>query len=917
MPTFESFHGIHDGGTIVVCGCGSSLNDLPHPDRFITIGVNDVGRRFDPTYLVVVNPRSQFRSERFRYVEQSRARHVFTHLELGLAHPGVVRFRLGTFAGTSFDDPRVLHYTRNSPYVALCLAVHMGARRIGLIGVDFTDHHFFGDTGRHALTAHLDRIDEEYRRLGEAAARRGVEVVNLSPVSRLTAFPRAELRTWVRDAAPARPATAAQPAPRVFCVTYRFLACGDVFTSGLRRAAAELGVHWADASWDAADLPARVASFAPDLLFVVHGRRFVQRWGSAFDRYPSAVWLVDEPYEVDDTATFSPRFQHVFVNDPATLGCHRNARYLPLCYDPAAHYASAAPKQHDVGFVGGANPTRERMLAALAARGRLSYVVGGPWRHQALQRLCRARTIPAAETAHLYRSTRIVINIFRDLHHFNARGIAPTSMNPRIYEALACGALVVSQSRPEIAEIVPELPVFDDEAGLITLVERYLDDPEAREATRRACLARLHAGTYAERFRQVLSVVWPDGPPARQEERPMTEAPEAVAAIPEGWEVCGPVETRESDGALMLSATTPPRPGSERGIVTAGPHADRMLSFRVFVPSEACFVAKINQASKEDQQANSYHLYCDGGTAFLARHHCVFKALHVPRDTWVSLRLAYDGGRLSLYESDRLLHSVRDVLLTGGYIFLGVKRGYVLLRDVRLGPPPKEGAGTVAVPADFDVVVPPAPALRPRVSIVTTVFDRVECLADCIRSVRRQDFHDYEHAIVSDCPPPAVVHRIAALVQSLGDARVSYANLRQRHNNWGITPAAVGLRQARGEYIAFLSDDNGYTPQHVGMLVKALDANRSLGFVYSSCRYAGRLTLRHPVPAPARIDLGQPLFRRELFAAHLGDDLPFHMMAWDWALIDTLLKRGVRWKHIDVPSFVFRLAQYPQLREPA
>ena len=92
-----------------------------------------------------------------------------------------------------------------------------------------------------------------------------------------------------------------------------------------------------------------------------------------------------------------------------------------------------------------------------------------------------------------------------------------------------------------------------------------------------------------------------------------------------------------------------------------------------------------------------------------------------------------------------------------------------------------------------------------------------------------------------------------------------------------------------------------------------LDRTPTLGFVYSSCRYGGRLILRHPVPAPARIDLGQPMFRRALFRTHLSDDLPFQMMAWDWALITTLVQHGVRWKHVDVPSFIFRLACYPHL----
>jgi hypothetical protein len=158
-----------------------------------------------------------------------------------------------------------------------------------------------------------------------------------------------------------------------------------------------------------------------------------------------------------------------------------------------------------------------------------------------------------------------------------------------------------------------------------------------------------------------------------------------------------------------------------------------------------------------------------------------------------------------------------------------------------------------------------------------------------------------------------VVGRIAGLVRTAGDGRVSYTNLRQRHNNWGIAPAAAGLRRSRGKYVSFLSDDNGYTPDHVGTLVKELDADRSLGFVYSSCHYAGLMTLRHPYPAAGRIDLGQPLFRRELFAAHLEDQLPFQIVAWDWAMIETFLKRGVRWKHVDVLSFIFRLAQYPHL----
>lgn len=79
--------------------------------------------------------------------------------------------------------------------------------------------------------------------------------------------------------------------------------------------------------------------------------------------------------------------------------------------------------------------------------------------------------------------------------------------------------------------------------------------------------------------------------------------------IPAGWEICGPVDVAESGATITVRAITPPDAGSERGIVSAAPHRDRTLSFDVFVPSDACFIAKINQTSKLDQQTNSYHLY--------------------------------------------------------------------------------------------------------------------------------------------------------------------------------------------------------------------------------------------------------------------------------------------------------------------
>lgn len=525
----------HAGESIVVCGCGHSLTPEVAQLGLTTIGVNDVGRLFDPTYLVVLNPARQFRADRFDFVRHSRARALFTQLDLGAVAPPVVRFKLGQHGGTVIGPEPVLHHTQNSPYLAVCLAAWMGAKRIGLIGVDFTEHHFHARTGRHPLSARLPRIDLEYTRLADSLAQQGVELLNLSHESRLQGLPRVAMADF---AAGVRPA-ASQPAPRVarvFVVTYRFVTCGDVFSDGLRHGARELGIDHAEADCLDPRLPEKIAAFAPDLVLVVHGRRFAQRWGQGLNRWHRAVWLVDEPYEVDDTASWSHHFDTVFVNDPGTLGRHQrpgtSVHHLPMAHDPVhCHEADTGKaRRHRVGFIGGANPSRERLLLRLAEAGLLSYVVGGPWRSPTLRRLCLAQRVPHQRTAELYRQTELVLHIYRDQHHFNAQGTREQSPSPRTFEALACGALVVSERRDGVLATFPELPVFEHEDELVPLVQRLLGDADEREHRLRACQQTLGQHRYADRLAQALALaVGIAVPGERPRAAPPTHTPSPTA----------------------------------------------------------------------------------------------------------------------------------------------------------------------------------------------------------------------------------------------------------------------------------------------------------------------------------------------------------------------------------------------------
>src|ERR1700751_689637 len=106
---FADYRGRHFGETVVVCGCGVSLRTLHRPESFVTIGVNDVGRLFTPDSLIVVNERRQFTPERYAYVQTSKAKAVFSQLDL--SHPRAVRFRLGRRGGTGRAEGDSLDYT--------------------------------------------------------------------------------------------------------------------------------------------------------------------------------------------------------------------------------------------------------------------------------------------------------------------------------------------------------------------------------------------------------------------------------------------------------------------------------------------------------------------------------------------------------------------------------------------------------------------------------------------------------------------------------------------------------------------------------------------------------------------------------------------------------------------------------------
>lgn len=188
VKQLKEFIGLHPDSKIVVCGCGQSLLSFKeHHHRWITIGVNDVPSLFDPTYLVVTDHPNRFYGKRKDVVNQSSAKYLFTCTK-GWRHKNLVHFELGSRELKSLDHPDRIDHFVNSPYVASILAYKLGAKHIGLIGVDFTDGHFYNPKdGAHPVikSNYLKKVNSAYSSLRLALEARGVSFYNLSQISRV------------------------------------------------------------------------------------------------------------------------------------------------------------------------------------------------------------------------------------------------------------------------------------------------------------------------------------------------------------------------------------------------------------------------------------------------------------------------------------------------------------------------------------------------------------------------------------------------------------------------------------------------------------------------------------------------------------------------------------------------------------
>ena len=115
----------------------------------------------------------------------------------------------------------------------------------------------------------------------------------------------------------------------------------------------------------------------------------------------------------------------------------------------------------------------------------------------------------------------------------------------------------------------------------------------------------------------------------------------------------------------------------------------------------------------------------------------------------------------------------------------------------------------------------------PTVSVIIPTHNRADLLPRAVNSVLSQTYDHYEIIIVDDCS----TDHTRETVSSWNEERVRYIKHTEKRRQSGALN--TGIDKARGEYIAFLDDDDEWVPTKLERQVAVLETNGPrVGLVY-------------------------------------------------------------------------------------
>lgn len=117
----------------------------------------------------------------------------------------------------------------------------------------------------------------------------------------------------------------------------------------------------------------------------------------------------------------------------------------------------------------------------------------------------------------------------------------------------------------------------------------------------------------------------------------------------------------------------------------------------------------------------------------------------------------------------------------------------------------------------------------PNISVIIPTCNRPEMLKRAIASVLAQTYQDFEIIVVDD----GMKERAESVVNFFHDPRITY--IAHEQGKGGAAARNTGIRAAKGEFIAFLDDDDEWVPEKLEEQMKVFEHTSSdVGFCFSA-----------------------------------------------------------------------------------
>lgn len=119
--------------------------------------------------------------------------------------------------------------------------------------------------------------------------------------------------------------------------------------------------------------------------------------------------------------------------------------------------------------------------------------------------------------------------------------------------------------------------------------------------------------------------------------------------------------------------------------------------------------------------------------------------------------------------------------------------------------------------------------LDPRISIIIPTYNRPDQLNRAIRSILNQHYQNFEIIIVDDGSETDTL----GVVEKFDDSRLTY--IKHDTNRGGSAARNTGISSSRGEFIAFLDDDDEWEPEKLQLQIEYIE-NKSDDWVGVFCQ---------------------------------------------------------------------------------